>query len=395
MKRPSPVIGIFLTVFLDMLAFGLVIPDIQVRADSLGGEGFIRGLLLATYSIAQTLVAPFLGRWSDQIGRRPIMLITTAIFAISWLFYAQADTLWVMFASRALCGIAGANMSVAYAYVADATSEDDRTKAMGLLGAAFGLGFIFGPVIGAQLLAAGDDKPALMAYVSFALAWVNFAFIYFFLPEPERHDATAGRRAALKNLQRALATPRLGLLIGLFFAYSFAFSNLESTYFLLAVNHFGLTKLQGAYVLGVVGITSAIMQGGLVRVFSAKFGDVNCLRAAFLIQAPALFFIPWAQPWFWHLLGAVALAFGSGMGQPCLTSLVSKVAPRDMRGAIFGVNQSVGAFARILGPVVASALYDIKFFLPYALAGIVTLIPAIGMFAIREPGPIPSAPAEA
>ncbi|MBV6457743.1 MAG: Tetracycline resistance protein, class B [Fimbriimonadaceae bacterium] len=394
MRRPSPVIAIFMTVFLDMLAFGLVIPDIQVRADSLGGEGFVRGFLLATYSIAQTPVAPFLGRWSDQIGRRPIMLVTTAVFAISWLFYANAETLWIMFASRALCGIAGANMSVAYAYVADATAESDRTKAMGLLGAAFGLGFIFGPVIGAQLLAAGNDKPALMAYVSFALACVNFAFIYFFLPEPKQHDATAGRRATLKNLQRALTTPTLGLLIGLFFAYSFAFSNLESTYFLLAVNYFGLTKLQGSYVLAVVGITSAIMQGGLVRLFSARFGDVKCLRAAFLIQAPALFLIPWAPPWFWHLFGAVALAFGSGLGQPCLSSLVSKVAPPDMRGAIFGVNQSVGAFARILGPVVASALYDMRFFLPYALAGIVTLIPAMGMFAIREPESVPVAAVE-
>lgn len=384
MRRPSPVVAIVFTVFLDMLAFGLVIPDIQLRAQSLGGEGVVRGLLLATYSIAQTLVAPFLGRWSDVIGRRPIMLATTLVFALSWVFYAQADSLWIMFVSRALSGIAGANLSVAYAYLADATTPADRTRAMGMVGAAFGLGFIFGPVIGAHLLAVGGDKPAVIAYTAFGLALINVLFIYFFLPEPKHHE-TARQGPLLQNLLRGVRTPTLGILILLFFAYSFAFSNLESTYFLLVVDHFGMSKEQGAYVLAVVGITSAIMQGGLVRIFSARFGDVNCLRAAFLIQAPALFFIPWAPFWFWHLVGAVGLAIGSGLGQPCLSSLISKVAPSDMRGAIFGVNQSVGAFARIMGPVVASQLYDMKFFLPYAVAGIVTLVPALGMFAVREP----------
>ena len=170
MRRPSPLGAIFITVLIDLLSFGLVIPDIQIRGDSLGASGWVRGLLLATFSIAQLLTAPYLGRLSDSIGRRLILLLTTVLSVICFVFYAHADTLVYLFISRVISGIAGANLPVAYAYVADVTKPEERAKGMGLIGAAFGVGFIFGPVLGGVLLQAGGGKP--LACLALQCPWL-------------------------------------------------------------------------------------------------------------------------------------------------------------------------------------------------------------------------------
>lgn len=379
-----------------MLGFGLVIPDIQLRGDSLGAEGAMRGLLLATFSIAQLTTAPLLGRLSDRRGRRPILLATTLLSAASFLFYAHADALWAIFASRFLGGVAAANIGIAYAYIADVTTPSERAKGMGLIGAAFGLGFIFGPVLGANLVAWGGGGPRLLGYVAATMALANSAYVALLLPESRHRDAgvVAGtRRGGWHHILIALRTPQLGTLLALFFVANFGFANLESTYFLLAVQRFGLTQTEGAYVLAFVGVLQAFVQGFLVRVATPRFGEVALLRFAYCLQAPALALIPFATPWAAQLLCVGLLGLGSGLGQPSMGSLVSRHAPRDMQGGIFGVTQSLGAMARILGPLCGNALFDVRPYLPYLVAGAVTLVPLGAAFRFRA-SPTDAGPAE-
>ncbi len=409
--RLPPLLGIFLTVFIDLLSFGLVIPDIQLRGEALGGKGVVLGLMIASFSIAQLLVAPVLGRWSDTIGRRGILLATSLISMGSFVAYGHADVLWLMFAARVLSGMGSANIGVAYAYVADVTRPEDRAKGMGLLGAAFGLGFIFGPIAGAFLAGidhrrhleamglpgAGADslqafggQPLVLGYAAAALCLLNFLYVLLFLPESLKGGVVRSdgpRGSSLQNMAKALATPGLGLLLGLFFAYGFAFSNLESTYFRLAVQHFHLTQEHGALILTVVGIVSAVMQGVVVRMVTPRFGEVRLVRFAFLLQVPVIAMVPHAPPWLWQMIAVVLLGIGAGLSQPALSSLISRSAPPEMQGGIFGVTQALGALARIAGPLVANGLYD-RFGVayPYLAAGLVMLVPALGAFRIGEPG---------
>lgn len=382
--RPPSILGIFLTVFLDMLSFGLVIPDIQIRGDHLGAEGVFRGLLLASFSIAQLVTAPFLGRLSDKFGRRSVLLVTALLSTASFVLYAHAESLSIMFAARIVSGMAGASLGVAYAYIADVTTPQDRAKGMGLVGAAFGLGFIFGPPFGALLIKAGNGSPMVMGYVAASLSLVNFAYIALFLPESlkAKREEEARRTSSLQNLRIALSTPVLGLLLALFFVGNFAFANLETTFFLLDIKHFGMKELDGAIVLTAVGIVSAFMQGYLVRVVTPKFGEVRLLRFAYIIQAPALLLVPFTPPWVPQILGVIFLGIGMGLAQPCLGSLISKNAPKEMQGGIFGVTQSLGAFARILGPLVSNPLFDFRYWAPYALASFLMFIPMLGMWKI-------------
>jgi DHA1 family tetracycline resistance protein-like MFS transporter len=383
MKRGSPLVGIFITVFIDMLSFGVFIPDIQARGKDLGATGPMLGAIIASFSLTQLVTAPILGRLSDRIGRRGILLISTALSTLSFLAYAFAHSIPMMFASRILGGIAGANIGVAYAYVADVTEPSERSKGMGMIGAAFGLGFIIGPPLGAQLVEWGGGQPFLLGMVGAALCVVNFAYVAAYLSEPvRRHDSNA-EAFSVGNLVRAVSTPGLGLLLILFFAYGFAFSNLESTFFLLAMGHWGLNRSGGAIVLLVVGVTAALIQGGLMRVLAPKFGDLALVRAGYLIVGPTLAVLPFCPPWAPLLLSAVVLGIGNGIAQPTVGSLISRSAPREMQGGIFGITQALGALARVIGPLVGNSLYAKNYAWPYFLAGAVMLVPIIGVWRIR------------
>jgi DHA1 family tetracycline resistance protein-like MFS transporter len=376
-RKPPPILAIFLTVFIDLLGFGLVIPDIQLRGDLLGATGLTRGLLLASFSIAQLLTAPMLGRWSDKVGRRNVLLLTTVLAITSYAFYANAELLWIMFAARILNGIAGANISVAYAYIADITKPQDRAKSFGLIGIAFGLGFIFGPVIGAHLIHLGGGHPYIMGYTAAGLSLLNFLFVFFFLPESRHHKPEPGEsRSLIENMRIAFSSPALAILLALFFVYNFAFSNLESTYFLLAVKHFHLTQQEGSYILAFVGIVGAIMQGFIIRWAAPRFGEVRLIRFAFFLQIPAFALIPFLPPWAPQLFLCLFLGIGGGLLQPSISSLISRRTPREIQGSTFGVSQSLGALARITGPLVSNPLFDWRYWAPYALGSLVFLIPA-------------------
>ena len=230
---------------------------------------------------------------------------------------------------------------------------------MGMVGAAFGLGFILGPPVGALLVqlgpsvpghmvvtnlygSGGAHSPAVLGYTAAALALVNFLYVLLILPESLRRDDVGPSASVLRNLQIAFQTPALATLLALFFAANFAFSNLESTYFLLTNKSFGLSQLQGAMILGFVGVVSAIIQGGLIRSLTARFGEVNLVRIGFLMQIPTLLLLPFAVPWTPQLATILVLGVGSGIVQPSMGSLISRNAPPAIQGGVFGVDAVVG-----------------------------------------------------
>ncbi len=394
MRKPSPILGIALTVFFDLLSFGLVIPDIQLRGESLHAAGFVLGLTIACFSLAQFIVSPILGRLSDHVGRRRILLVTTTLSTASYLMYSHATFLWIMIVARLLNGMGGANIGVAYAYIADITSTENRGKAMGLIGAAFGMGFIFGPPLGAYLVKLGNHTPLVLGYTAACLSALNFLYVYFVLPEsikPGTQPPTQ-RISTVEAYRQAFRAPGLWLLLAMFFATTFGFSNLEATFFRLCEHNFGMDQMHTALALCLVGITSAIMQGGVIRIVLPLFGEVNLLRFAYFVQVPGLLLVPWGNPVLPMAILIILLGIGGGLSQPSMSSLISQTAPASMQGSIFGVTQSLGALARILGPVVGNSLFDQgstlfgrQHWLPYAFGACVVFIPLLGSWKLKMP----------
>lgn len=374
-RRPPPLTAIFITVLLDMLSFGLAVPDLQIRGDRLSEHAFWTGFLLALFSLAQLISAPWLGRLSDRVGRRPVLLATTLAAALGYLVYSQAETLGALMVARVLAGVAGGNLSVAYAYITDVTEPRERATAMGLLGVAFGLGFILGPPVGAQLVHVDGGQPLLLGLVGCGMALVNFAFLYFFLPEPVQKARIGPMEKWWKATQTALRAPRLGRMLWVLFFTSLAFANLQVTFFLLAQRKFGLAEHKASFALVVVGAVSVIMQGGVVRVVAPRFGEHNMLRFGLLLMVPSLAILPFAVPW-GPLLGVmVLLGVAAGLYGPATSSLISQYAPPDLVGQTFGITHSLGALARVASPLVALPLMEFGAHMPYLLAAILMVVP--------------------
>ena len=392
-----PIGGIFLTVALDLLAFGMFLPDIQLRGKSLGLVGVSLGLVLSSYSIAQVIASPIMGRLSDTLGRRFILIISSILSTIAYLFYARSaglDGLGFLIASRVALGLGGGNLGTAFAYVADITAEKDRAAGMGLIGAAFGIGFVLGPVFGGVLLHLDHGQPVYLAMTGALLTFLNVIYIWLFLPEPIRDEKMGKPTPSLVAYKIAFQNRSLAVLLVMFFVLNLGFTNLESTFFLLlnskhSVFHLGpdQARLIGSYALALVGVISVIMQGFLTRVLSRRFGELAILRFAFFTEAFAFFLIPRAPLWIPALLVLAILALSSGAASPNSQSLVSKTAPASMQGTIFGITQGIGSLARLIGPGLATWLFSINVAFPYDLGAILLVLGALIAVSIKVKTP--------
>ena len=352
---------LFLIVVIDLVGFGLVIPLLPFYAVRFGASPQLVTALLAVYSLMALLSAPFWGRLSDRIGRRPVLMSSLAAGVLAYLWMGAADALWMVFAARSLAGVCAGNIAAAQAYIADVTTPENRAKGMGLIGAAFGLGFIIGPALGGLL--AGDDPatadlsmPAWVAAVLSGMALLGVAFV---LPESRPLEARQNTpaRSRLATILGALRRPILSRLILIFFLVILAFSGMESTFALWAMRQFGWGPSQVAYVFAYVGLLSAVLQGGLIGRLSRRFGEERLLLVGLALIGIGLLALP-ATRWL-PLLALVlaALAVGMGLAQPSLNSLISRRAGRDEQGEVLGVSQSVGSLARVLGPLAAGFLF--------------------------------------
>jgi MFS transporter, DHA1 family, tetracycline resistance protein len=362
MKR-SPLVVIFTTVFIDLVGFGIVIPVLPFYAESPQFNATPRtvGLLFASYSLMQLIFSPILGRLSDKHGRRPVLLISIIGTGIGFLILGFATTLWMLFAGRILDGITGGNISTAQAYIADITTRENRAKGMGLIGAAFGLGFVFGPAIGGILSHWGIGVPFLFAA---GLCFANALLLYFTLPEtvtpdhPARVSAAGGR--GLGQLIQSLRSPRLGYVLVIYFLFIVAFSIMTTAFSLYTMFRFGYDATHTGYLFAYVGILAVIVQGGLIGKLVKRFGELSLVIFGAFLFAGSLFAVPFVGPAAGGLaallVGGGLFSIGNSLSSPSLTSLASKSVGAGEQGSVLGVTQSVASLARAVGPALAAVL---------------------------------------
>jgi MFS transporter, DHA1 family, tetracycline resistance protein len=403
-SSPKPsLIPLVLTVFIDLLGFAMFLPDLQLR-----GEGLVKQLLGANastlaigllvgfgqsiYSIAQLATGTWLGRYSDINGRRPVLIISAALSVVAYIIYAHAGNIFLLYFSRVLSGIAAANLGVAFAYVADISPPEKRSANLGALGAAFGLGFVIGPALGAFLLKQGNDSPVLLGYTTAVLCLINLVLTYLFVKESNFNRLAAGKASFIANLRTALKVPGLSVLLLMFFMMNLSFTNLEATFFRLLAEPNWIfkvpteqVKMFGAIILVVVGITGAVTQGGLVRVIVPKLGELNTVRYFYTAFIPVFISIPFFPFYFPGIIGTILLGLTNGLSGPSMNSLVSQRAPREMQGSILGLTQSLGSLARVVGPMFANFLFGVKPYYPYLWGGLLSLIPAVLAWTILKP----------
>jgi MFS transporter, DHA1 family, tetracycline resistance protein len=352
----SPLIIIFLTVFIDLLGFGIIIPLLPFYAESYGANAFMVGMLGTVYSLMQFVFSPIWGRWSDRIGRRPIILLGLLGSCVSYLALAMAGSLALIFAARVLGGIAGANIPTAQAYIADITTPENRARGMGMIGAAFGLGFIFGPALGGVLTHFGPSAPM---WAASALCFGNFAAASVLLPESR--PANIARRASLGRLdlvRRSVGRPKLLLLLTLYFIISMAFSGFEATFALYSERRFGFTAANIGYMFAFIGAVLALVQGVLVGRVVPRVGEHRLIPAAVAVIALGLALVPLVQSVPMLLVACGTLAVGMGFNGPSLSSMVSRLSGADEQGGILGLAQSLASLGRVVGPAWGGFLFD-------------------------------------
>ena len=379
-------ICLFLIVLVDLIGFGLYIPLLPFYAEYFNATPFVVGLAMATFSLAQFISAPVWGALSDKYGRRPVLMLGMAGSVVSYLWLGFADSLWMIFFARALAGLMAGNIAAAFAYVADVTRPEDRTKGMGLIGAAFGFGFIAGPAIGGILAGAdpynADFKsPALVAA---GLSLLAFLMTAAFLKE----SISTTQRAKISSLSysnpfnqlwQSLCHPTLGKLLILIFLSTFVFAGLESTFAMWSRRSFGWGPEQNGYLFALVGLISAIIQGGLVGRLATIFGEKNLVLQGAISLAVGVLLIPFANSLTILLVAMLIACYGFSVITPSLNALVSLETSDADQGKVLGVTRSVSTLARVVGPAWAGMLFsmlgqDWPYFGGFMVMGIVIIL---------------------
>lgn len=346
---------VFLIVFIDLMGFGVVIPLLPLYGDQYHPSPALFGLLMAIYSLMQFLFAPLLGRISDHVGRRPILLISLAGTVVGYLLFGFQTSFWMLLVARAVNGIAGANVATAQAVIADVTRPEDRAKGMGLIGAAFGLGFILGPAIsGAAITAFGHRGPGLVAAgLSFVALLLATAVLPETFPKEKRNGVGRGDGhgwLSLNRLFNALRHPQIGILLVIFFLTTFAFGNFEATFALFLNHKMNLDTQHVMWMFVFVGLLAAFIQGGLIGRLVKRFGERKLILVGGALLIPGYVSLLFAGSVWQLMLFLVFLALGAGFTNPTLSSLVSRLSTDKEQGGILGIFQSMSSLARIVGP---------------------------------------------
>lgn len=360
---------LFFTVLLDLLGFGMILPLLPFYAQEFGASEFEIGLLLAVYSLAQLVMAPVLGLLSDRFGRRPVLLVAVSVGLFAYLLFAAPSLAFtpawmrthgiaVLLVARLLAGGAAATFAVAPAYIADILPAAERSKGMGLLGMAFGLGFIGGPALGGLL---GQWGLSAVALGPAALSLVNVLLILFLLPE-SRQVRGAGQAktpwlptAGLRRLAHDRALSGLFLLL---FVFTLCFSLMEATLALFLQFRFGFGQVETTWAFVYIGVLLVIVQGGLIGPLSKRFGDRRLAQVGIGLAAAGLLLIPVTGSLASMAVAGALLAGGSGLYSPTSMSLISRITPETSQGEIQGLSRSFGSLSRVLGPLAGTLLFE-------------------------------------
>ncbi len=353
MKNRSALTLIFLTVFIDLLGFGILIPILPTFAiTKLHVSETAVGIAIAIYSLVQFIFNPLFGKLSDKNGRKPIIIICLLLNAFGYIIFAFSNTYLLLIISRIVGGIGGSSIGVAQAYIADITTKENRSKGMGMIGAAFGLGFVFGPLFGGLLSKFGY---MITGFSSAGFSTLAFLFTIFLLPESHNKIDKAkkiGKKLLdIQAMKIIFKKTDIALLIILFFILTFTTASIYAIVPLLGYKVYNFSNLQNGYIFGIVGFVGAMVQGGLIRVISKSISDLKLVTIGSILMMLGFAFLPYGGNFLGLAVVAVILALGIGILQPILLSLVSKVTSDEEQGITLGINQSLSAFARVLGPL--------------------------------------------
>ena len=360
----KPIAIIFVTILIDLIGFGIMIPVLPyyVKSPEFQASPFEIGMLFAVYSLMQFIFSPILGGLSDKYGRRPVLFLSLLGTCIAALVTGLSTTLWMVFIGRMFDGVTGGNISTAQAYIADVTTKENRAKGMGLVGAAFGLGFILGPMIGGLLSEFGTHVPFF--FVS-GLALMNAISLYFFLPESRKFSEvgiSTHRPGRLAELASSFQNSRFGITVLLYFLVVVAFSIMTTSFSQYTMFRFDYDARQNGYLFGYIGILAIIIQGGLFARLAKRFGETWLIVVGCLLLAGSFFAVPYVAPGSGGitalLIGVACFAVGNSLSSPALTSVASKESSETSQGAALGTLQSAASLARAIGPAMAAVLLN-------------------------------------
>lgn len=356
----KPLLIIFITIFIDLLGFGMVIPLLPFYAQDFQATPWQIGLLVSSYSWMQFFFSPIFGSVSDKYGRRPVLFWSIIGSGIGYLMIGLAGSLMMVFAGRILGGITGANLSTAQAYIADITTKENRAKGMGLFGMAFGFGFIMGPALAGILSKFGHEIPF---YVAAVLSFANAIMLYFILPESRKfNEAIREKKGRIAELIESVKDSRFAVITLQYFLLVMAFSMMTTAFPLYTGYSFGYNAEQTGYILAYVGFLAVIMQGGLLGKLSKRFGEANLVVVGCIMLVLSFISVPFVSKDSFGLLGLLAgascFAIGNSISSPSLTSLASKNAGEFEQGKTLGVLQSGASLARAIAPMLTGFLLN-------------------------------------
>jgi DHA1 family tetracycline resistance protein-like MFS transporter len=407
-KGRSPLVIIFITVFIDLVGFGIVIPVLPLYAEQFGASETVIGVLLGIFSAMQFIFAPILGKLSDRVGRRPVLLFSLIGTAIGFLIMGLAPSLpasfsvfglspvlcW-LFLGRIIDGVSGGNISTAMAYIADVTPREKRSSAMGLIGAAFGLGFIFGPGIGGLLSQISFSTPL---YFAAALAMANAVALYLLLPESlsaENRNRARGRGSIAKVFQES-GSWQLAAVMATYFFATVSFALLTAIYALFTSKNerFGFDAKHNGYVFAYLGLLGAVIQGGLLGRLLKMFSDKTLAVTGIILMTASMFALPLSERITTLLIASTGLAIGNSLVTPTLNGMASKSVNAAWQGRVLGILQSAASLARIIGPVLGGyllgrdAIRDINYGrTPFWTGGAIMLL-ALGVALTLQSGTV-------
>lgn len=366
-KRVLPVL--FLVMFLVMVGFGIIIPVMPFLAEKVGGSPTELGLLMAVYSFMQLIFAPMWGRISDRIGRKPVMMIGIAGLAVSFFIMASADSLLVLFIARIIGGaLSSANMPTAMAYVADITTPEERGKGMGIIGAATGLGFIFGPAIGGIFSETSLNMPFYIAGIS---SIITLILVMILLKESLTEEKRSHRTEEKVSMWKSFKGP-MSVLFILQLIITLSMAGLETTFAYFAAQKADISLVQLGYIFMIMGFGSAIVQGGLIGPMTKKFGEGNVIRIGIVVSAIGFVLILFSTNFWTSAIFLTIFGLGNGVIRPAISALVTKSSTSG-HGGVTGLLSSFDSFGRIAGPPIGGWLFSIYIGLPFISGAILSL----------------------
>ena len=377
MKSGKVFAVLFAVMFFVMVGFGIIIPVLPFYAEELGASSFQLGLLMSVYSLMQFIFSPMWGRISDRIGRKPVLMIGITGLSLSFFMMAFSSHLWMLFAARIIGGfLSAANMPTVMAYVADVTTKEDRGKGMGIVGAAVGLGFVFGPAIGGIFSKTSLSMPFLIAGFS---SLVTLLFVVFILKETKKtaEVTTKNRKSLFASLKQPIAP-----LYVLQWFVSISLAGLEATFAYYADDRAGLGTVGLGYIFMLLGVAGAIVQGGFVGIMTKRLGEGMVIKIGIIVSAIGFALILTVDSFTTAAIYLTIFGLGNGLIRPAVSALLTKEATSGY-GEITGVLSSFDSLGRIIGPSLGGLLYGLSIFLPY-ISGIVLSIFALVIYYMYQ-----------